>query len=528
MYRFRNQKVMFNPKPRLRYPGLHRVKKLIGLSFLFFFGLVPVCVDAAEDNPPLSLSLSEAIQMALANNLDIQIEKENIRLQEATWLSETAPFDPSLRFNAETGRSVRGSTSFAETGLTGADFIEQNDREVSLGWKKPLRWGGEYDITLRQFRTDATFQRTNPTYRGDLALTFTQPLLKGFGTEIKQGPLKIARTQIHIADQTSRARVTEIVLKVISLYWELVFQRENLLAQQTSLKLATQLLESNRARVALGLLAPIEILVAEVAVASREETVLVAQKAIQDTADQLMALIHSRDRPSAFSVILPTDHPVEEEININPNDLVESALRDDPALDALELNIQNKARGVQLAENQTLPSLDFIGAFGPSGIGQTLSAPFEQLFSADFYRWEAGFLFTYPLGNRAAEATLMKARSEQAKAQLEKEKRMREITRTTQEGIRRMKTDFERIRATQRALELAKKQLLAGEERFQLGLISSHDIITFQNDVAIASVNALRALIDYNKSRANLTQWGAAQPPANEPASQGTFPSLGR
>ncbi len=91
-----------------------------------------------------------------------------------------------------------------------------------------------------------------------------------------------------------------------------------------------------------------------------------------------------------------------------------------------------------------------------------------------------------------------------------------------------MKTDFERIRATQRALELAKKQLLAGEERFQLGLISSHDIITFQNDVAIASVNALRALIDYNKSRANLTQWGAAQPPANEPASQGTFPSLGR
>jgi len=462
-------------------------------------------VSVAEAERPLQaaeqsvlLSLSEAVQIGLQNNSELQIEQENIVLRDAAVQIEDALFDLSFRMSADLKKSVRGSTSFAETGLTGANFFEQKEVQIGLGWAKLLRWGGTTDLTLTQQKTDASFQSTNPTFQTDLAVKWTQPLLRGFGKKIKQGPLVIAQKQHDISLLTFQSRVMDIVLKIVSLYWELIFQTENLVVQQDSLNLAKQLLELNQTKVTLGLLAPIENLVSESAIASREEAVIIAGKGVDDVEDQIENLMGLSGR------ILPTDRPVSDEIQQDLNDLLKSALRNRPEIAVAGGSIENSNVSVEIAESQLRPSLDFVGIIGPSGIGEHGSDAFDQLGSGGFYRWSAGLLFAVPIGNKAAAAVIRKEKSGRKKLQIEKERLIAQIQLDVREGERRVKSDFERIKATSRALALSKKQLAAGAERFHLGLLSNHDLIAFQNDVAVAEVHALRAIIDYNKSLANL------------------------
>ncbi|MBI3358708.1 MAG: TolC family protein [Nitrospirae bacterium] len=472
------------------------------LPHIFIFGFFLSVVAAAEE--PTPLSLKEAIQIALQNNSELQSGQEDIVLRDAALQIEASQFDPSLRMNANLKQSMRESTAFAETGLTG-NLFEQKDVQIGLGWKTPLRWGGTTDLTLSQIKTDASFQRTNPTYQADLAVKWTQPLLQGFGEKITQGPLVIAKRQRDISLLTLRSRVMDVVLKIVSLYWELIFQAENLVVQKNSLNLAQQLLEFNQTKVRLGLLAPIEILVAESSVASREEAVIVAEKEVRDVEDQLGNLIGLWGFSKPVSGrILAADRPVSDEIRLDPDDLLKSALASRPEIVVAEDNIKNGNLSIEIAENQLRPSLDFVGVLGPSGIGGHVSDSLDQLASRDFYRWEVGLLLGVSIGNKAATATVRKEKAGQQKLRLEKEKVISQIKLDVREGDRRVKSDFERIKATRRALDLSKQQLSSGEERFHLGLLSSHDIIEFQNDVAIAEGHSLRAIIDYNKSLANI------------------------
>jgi outer membrane protein TolC len=491
----------------MTYPTCFVKTYLLIFTPIFIFGFLLSVAEAAdsEDTAPRALSLIEAIHIALQHNPDIQIEQHNIALREAGVQIEAAQFDPAFRINANLQRSIRESASLIETGATGENLFAQKDVQIGIGWNRPLRWGGKTELTLTEQKTDASFQTTNPTYQADLAVKWTQPLLQGFGEEIKQGPLIIAKRQLDISSLTFQTRVMDIALKIVSLYWELIFQTDNLVVSRDSLNLAQQLLTFNQTKVGLGLLAPIEILVAESSVASREEAVIVSEKGVRDVEDQLGNLIGLWSGSRPFSGrIRPTDHPVEEAILEDPNDLLKSALKNRAEIAAAEYTIENGATSVKMAENQLRPSLDFIGVLGPSGIGGQSSDSFEQLASRDFYRWEAGLLLTVPIGYKSANAAVQKEKAAQQKSRIERERLISQIELDVREGDRRVKSDFERIKATRRALELSKKQLLAGEERFRLGLLSSHDLIDFQNDVTVAEGRALRAIIDYNKSLANL------------------------
>ncbi len=382
---------------------------------------------------------------------------------------EAAQFDPLLSLNIRERK-----------------FLDQHDIQAGIGWETPLRWGGTTNLALSYLRTNDTLQQTDDGE--DIALKWTQPLLKGLGRQIKQGPLVIAKKQLEISELTFASRVMDILLKTVSSYWELIFQTENLLVQQNSLNLAQQLLTVNQTKVRLGLLAPIEILIAESSVASREEAVIIAEKGLRDLEDQIGNLIGLwGDSVPFLERIHPTDRPLSDEMLYDPNDLLARAFKNRPEILAANHQIENGITLIEIAENKRRPSLDFVGEI-----------------SNNLDEWDAGLFLTVPIGNQAAIAVVQKEKAAQQKLQIEKQKLTAQIELEVREGGRRVTSDFERIKATSRALTLTKKQLSAGEERFHLGFLSSHDLLGFQNDVTIAEGHALRAIIDYNKSLANL------------------------
>ena len=97
------------------------------------------------------------------------------------------------------------------------------------------------------------------------------------------------------------------------------------------------------------------------------------------------------------------------------------------------MDIENQNILVKYQENQTYPSVDLMGSLGLNGLsgdainvtsgtftgksaygggyGQSLS----DSLSTQFYNWEFGVKFSYPLGNRSAKSQLAASRLEAAK-----------------------------------------------------------------------------------------------------------------
>lgn len=481
--------------------------KICFFSFIILSILVlnRAATSHAQPAPPLTLSLAQAVKTALKNNIDIQVERENIRLQSTFFDGEAAQFDPSLSFDLHADRTTRSSSSLIETGPSGTNRIIQENQRFNAGINRLFRSGGKADLRFQQFRSKASFQAVNPTLNGDIILSFSQPLLKDFGAEVTEGPMRIANTNIAISQAAFVSRVNQLILEVSEAYWDLVFQIKNREVKHQTLSSAKQLLDSSRAKVEMGLLPPIEILVSEAGVASREEAVFIAEKGLDDTEDRLRMLL---DLPGQTMVaprpIRPTDHPKEAPRPFEAEALLASAMTARPEIEALQLQLRNQRLSEKIAKNRLFPSLEFVGSLGLNGLGKDFPDEADQIESGSFNQWEAGLVLSFPIGNQAARSELQREHIKRKQAMFDQKKLIQQITLETKEGLRRVKTDLQRIKATRRARELAKEQLAAGNERFKLGLLSSHDLLEFQDDLADTKGNEIKAIIDYNKSLANL------------------------
>ncbi len=478
------------------FPFRFRAHWIVLLS-LFLFG-VPL---SAQPSTETRFSLQDAIRMALQNNPEIAAASENIQVFKGAVDVTSAAFDPTVYLDVRADQSIRETASLIETGVIDTDNrLTQNAQTFKTGIKRRLLWGGEYDLSFTQGRATASLQEMNPTFNGDLSVTLTQPLLRGFGRAIAASPRLIAQMQREMADADFQIRWLEVISSVCNTYWNWVFAHKNLEIQQQRLLSARQLIEINQAKVDLGLLAPIEVLVAEAGMASREEEVVIAEAEVSAEEERMRLLLNVPVLPPR-----PTDLPTEisispEETQIDESLLLSMALKRRPELRKQRLEVERGLLALQQAHNQALPALDLVASAGPNGLGSGYGKALSQVASGNFYRWDAGLFFSYPLGNRAATAQLEQETSQWKVARHHYEKVERQVTLEAREGFRRIRTDLKRIETTRRALQLSEKKRTAADERFSFGLINSHDLLAFQDDLADAQGRALKAVIDYNKS----------------------------
>ena len=70
--------------------------------------------------------------------------------------------------------------------------------------------------------------------------------------------------------------------------------------------------------------------------------------------------------------------------------------------------------------------------------------------------------------------------------------------------MRQVQTNVKRVQAARVNVDLQRKKLEAEQKRLQYGLSNSFQVLSFQNDLTAAQSSEVKAIIDYNKSLANL------------------------
>ena len=458
--------------------------------------------------PKETLALADAVLRALERNLDITISRRTREIRLTDILFEQAKFDPTLNLSGRYDRKI-SPVNIPTLSFT-ANTRDQNNSLLSVGIEQKILTGADYDLNFNSRRTSVGGQTGflfDPAYNSDFTLNLSQPLLRDFGTEVNRAQIRIAQNNARVEDHVFFDRVLQVISTVEQTYWELVFAHEGLKVAQTALRAAEELLASNRAKAKAGLMAIVDVLQAEAAVASRVEEVLVAEKGIRDQQDRLRQLLNPSEEELRQEVqVIPIDTPIQHLEPISLQEAIDIAIERRPEILQASKNIETSGLNVKFAKNQLLPSLALEGRVGLAGLGSDPGDMFDRNFSGDFYNWGGGLVLSYPLGNRSAWSQYRKRQIEARNAQDSLQSARQQVIIDLKEAVRRVRTDFKRIETTRSARILSEKQLEAEQERLNVGLSTTRFVLDFQRDLAIAQRNELRAVVDYNKSLSNLAR----------------------
>jgi outer membrane protein TolC len=200
------------------------------------------------------------------------------------------------------------------------------------------------------------------------------------------------------------------------------------------------------------------------------------------------------------SSITPEDEAALEYLEVNLQDSIVTALQNRPEYAQTKLDLANSDISIKLAKNRRLPTLDLEGSYSLNGLGEELNDPLSQVGSADYRSWAVGLVLRMPLGERGSRADLRRNEYEKEQKLLAMKDLEQQIITEVREAVRQVGTERERREATKVAEELARQVVSTEERKYKLGLSTSYDLLQFQADLATATRNHLRAVVDYRRS----------------------------
>lgn len=466
----------------------------------------------------LPLSLKDTIIRTLNNNIAIAVEDFNSKVKSESVIDNESKFDITFGLDL----SINEKTQQQASAFSSPNKSRNKNQNWDLSLTQKLSTGADYEFSFTNKRNKSNSKTLglNPNYSSEIELSLTQPLLKNFGIDLNKHKIYIAKNEVNMSDYEFKNKVIDIISNAENVYWDLVFSIEDLKVKKKSLERAKDLKRHVNAQVQVGTMAQIETLQAESDVASREEFLLVSQDLIVDNEDNLKNILNINfASPEGLMTIHPSDLPgmVVEEIDINI--AIKEALINRPDYLRMKKELENKNILVKYQENQTYPSVDLVGSLGMNGLsgdaidvtsgtftgksayGGGYGQALTDSLSTQFYNWELGVKFSYPIGNRSAKSKLSASRLEVAKLILNIKNLEKIIILEIREAIRQLKTDLKRIEASKIAKKLAEKKLRAEKKKFKVGLSTSFNVLEFQEDLAGEQSNEIKAIIDYNQSK---------------------------
>lgn len=452
----------------------------------------------------LELTIEAAYQIALENNLGLKIEAVNAEVARYNYRATWGKFD-----------WVLGS----RLGYTDAEFQPQDvfggssekNTEFSVDFTRPLAttggtFGAHFDTT--DTKSDSRFQ-VEPKFTTDvIALSYTQPLLRGAWREYATSLQREAELDSLREDERLRETRQRLLLDVSQAYWDLVAAREDLGVAESSLGLAKAQVDQNQKRLDAGVGTEVEVLQAQAEVATREEGRLLADVLVRQGSDKLkQLLIPGTDAAMWETSLVPiTPLPESPSGDVAPAWEAAFAIAIDRRSDLRQqrLVIDGLAVRHERTRSERKPQLDLELSAKSQGFDQHANTAFETTARYDYPTYSAAFVFNYALGNTTGRFTERAAWASLRAARLAYDQIESQVVAAVRDAVRQVRYQAEAVRAADKSLELAQRQLAAEEARYRNDQSTTFQVLQFQQDLAKAMSSSRNARANYAKALTSL------------------------
>src|SRR5882672_2510652 len=504
----------------------------------------------------LRISLQDAIDLALQNNLDIAIQRYTPWLAEANILRTmgggasrgtltalgnipSQNFDPLVTstFSMDQRTIPVNNPLTAGTGVSGQGLatnfsvLSTHAAIGNLQYAQGFHTGTAFSAAFNNTRasTSSTQNFFDPSVTSSFIFIANQQLLNGFGLLPNERNIRIAKLNKTFSDQTFEQQVMLSITAVANAYWELAFARGNVDVAQHQIDLANKLYSDNKKQVDIGTLAPLEIVQAEAQVATANQNMIVAQTTLlQDQLTLLNLITKDPTSPALRTVeIIPIDTadvPPPEVEKIPLEDAITEAITKRPDVLQSDTTLKADDINVRATKNALLPVLSISGEISTQGLAGTnrpctpngttciipppqinsgLPTSLADIFTGTFPEYNAQLSLTIPIRNRQAQSdnvtALLTARQDEV--------RYRQVVNNVAIDVHNTQIVLEQSRVTLQAAaktrDLDQQTLDAEQKKYQLGASTLFNIVSDQNTLAAAASAEVRARINLAEAKVN-------------------------
>jgi Outer membrane protein len=480
-----------------------------------------VGVDNANQ---LSLTVEDAIRLALENNNEIDISRQDKQIEQFRLRGARGVYDPFIAAEGYYESASTPTASLIGGAVNGSVTQTRFFGSGGISGFTP-RFGGSYSARLDTSRT--TTSNTNstltPQYPSILALSYTQPLWRGLRIDNNRRNIEVAKRNIAISDSQLKQKVTEIVSGVELAYWDLVFALRNLQVQIDSVRQARTQFESNQRLVNGGVLAPIEVVAANAQITAFEQAVYAAQTEVTRTENVLKTLLLPDRSSTEWQRPITPVSPIDLQTPaIGLEVSLSEALEKRPELEILDENAAINEIDQKLFRDQTKPEINLIANYSSQGLAGALTAAsidpvtgqsrvppnlvggvgtsLGSLFRQDYPTYRVGVTFGLPLGNNVAKANLGVAQVQGDRIKNTRAQAEQIIEAEVRNALQTLRSQ-EASLAAARASRISAEQLAESEQRqFRAGTTTFFLVQQRQNELTIARSRELQAQTDLNKA----------------------------
>jgi HAE1 family hydrophobic/amphiphilic exporter-1 len=431
---------------------LHKKQPLLfilSLGILFSGLCSPVCAGADQQNQEMSLTLEEALILALEKNKDIQKAKEYRNLVEGKYVEERAAALPQLTGRAGLSRDRDESQAAFNRFFP----VERETRGAGVGLNQVLYTFGQVESAIRAAKIG----------------------------------LKTADDQLKISRQA-------VIKDVSSAFYDVLLAKELHKVAQENLEQKRRNHEEAKNKSTLGVGTEFDVLVSRVAMENALPEVIRTANLIQQSRLRLsfnLGLSDERvDGRGSLDAAIQSFPDYGESIR--------TALTHRPELREFQHRIGIAEELVTINNAYDKPRLDFKAGYG----WQDLILETTQ---ADGPTWTVGVFLTYPFfDGLRARGKVAQAKSDLASLKIEEAKFIDSVILLVRDAVNRVKEAAEIVKGLAGTVTQAETLLTLAEKGFQFGVKTRLEVEDAQLNSVRAKSDLARAKRDYLVARVNL------------------------
>lgn len=516
-----------------------------------FPALERVGVDMGEQR---ALSVREAIELALSNNKDVEVARENVRAAEFDLAAARGVYDPRFTTNSYYERTETPAASFLSGTSSGSVTQSGIFSTTSVQGLTPAFGGGyRVDFVNNRVTTNNLFAALNPQYPTQLNFSYTQPLLRGLRFDQSRRQIEITKKNLSLTDAQFRQRAIETITGVQRAYWDLVYTLRNLQIQREAVRDAREQLEHNRRMVKEGMLAPIDVVAAEAQVSGFEQSVYSALDDVGRAENNLKNLIaEKRESPIWRVSLVPSDNVDVPPPSVELADAMQVALKSRPELSSSDVAREINQIEQRFAREQARPQVDLVASYGMVGLAGSLTSqdgtnpltaqnaqirarinelsalqglpPLPEVSPSTlppalvggelqslaniaanrFTNFRVGVTINLPFRNTTAKAQLGRTLVDAERIQTQREQLEQLIQVDVRNALQLVRTAESRLRAAATARAASEQQYASEQRKLDAGQSTVFLVLERQTQLTTARGNELRAQTELNKAIADL------------------------
>lgn len=436
----------------------------------------------AQAEPVKSLSLNEAIALAMRTNPNVQSSQLTYAMQKFNAEVQAWAFQPHYAFQTTINQSRSVSN--------GGPFVISNGWNASPSVSLLTPVGTQISLTA------------NSNYNPTLSLQIMQPLMRGFGKAVVESALNNAKDEEVISRLSVEGVIKNTITEVIDGYLDVIAGEKTVKIDEDALERANLAVTQTRLFIKAGHKAGNEIVTVEANAATAASVLENDKNELSQAKYNLLQAIGLDPNANLNFTSLDLEALIHQYQGITLEETKTQVLANDIQyqIDNITLNGPT-ARSVLVAEDNSRWQLNMT-ADATVGGGENTSL--DTALNAQNQTQSIGLTLTVPIQDQYNEQAVMSAKIglQQAKLALLQEKWAKETSAITV---------WNNVESAARSLTFAKNAAAFQEKTYQVsyqkylyGLIDSLELQSAQNELITAQQSYLSAEINYIKSLVGL------------------------